>query len=107
MFCFARGLGFADGYFVKAHDVSRLDSQITLRLLHYSTSPSIRVSECPKAGAHADWNFLTLLFQRPGQSGLEICLGREVASDFSIGDEWTKADFEGKFLVPDYSSSLA
>jgi len=105
MLCFARGLGFADDYFVKAHDVSQPDSQTTLRLLHYfAVDKSVRVPEGYfRAGAHADWGFLTLLFQRPGQSGLEICPGREVVSDFGIGDEWTKVDFEGKFPTPDYS----
>lgn len=105
MLCFARGLGFADDYFVKAHDVSQPDSQTTLRLLHYfAIDKSVRVPEGYfRAGAHADWDFLTLLFQRPGQSGLEICPGREVVSDFGIGDEWTKVDFEGKFPTPDYS----
>ena len=105
MLCFARGLGFADDYFVKAHDVSQPDSQTTLRLLHYfAIDKSVRVPEGYfRAGAHADWDFLTLLFQRPGQSGLEICPGREVVSDFGIGDEWTRVDFEGKFLTPDYS----
>jgi len=43
-----------------------------------------------RAGAHADWDFVTLLFQRKGQSGLEICPGREVVTTFGIGDEWTK-----------------
>ncbi|OCL02059.1 Clavaminate synthase-like protein [Glonium stellatum] len=93
MLCFARGLGFADDYFIKAHDVSKLDSQTTLRLLHYfAVDKTVRVPEDHfRAGAHADWDFLTLLFQRPGQSGLEICPGREVVSDFGIGDEWAKS----------------
>lgn len=101
MLCFARGLGFADDYFVKAHDVSQPDSQTTLRLLHYfAVDKSVRVPEGYfRAGAHADWDFLTLLFQRPGQSGLEICPGREVVSDFGIGDEWTKVDFEAGDIV--------
>lgn len=101
MLCFARGLGFADDCFVKAHDVSRPDSQTTLRLLHYfAVDKSVRVPEGYfRAGAHADWGFLTLLFQRPGQSGLEICPGREVVSDFGIGDEWTKVDFEAGDIV--------
>ncbi|PTU24611.1 hypothetical protein P175DRAFT_0528108 [Aspergillus ochraceoroseus IBT 24754] len=36
--------------------------------------------------AHADWDLLTLLFQKAGQSGLEICPGREVVTEFGIGD---------------------
>jgi len=33
-----------------------------------------------------------LLFQRPGQSGLEICPGREVFTEFGRGDVWTKVE---------------
>lgn len=104
MLCFARGLGFADDYFIKAHDVSKLDSQTTLRLLHYfAVDKTVRVPEDHfRAGAHADWDFLTLLFQRPGQSGLEICPGREVVSDFGIGDEWAKS-----ILRPVISSAIS
>ncbi|KAL1637388.1 hypothetical protein SLS56_000526 [Neofusicoccum ribis] len=68
MLCLARGLGFADDYFIKAHDVSRPEAQSVLRLIHYPA-------------------------QDKGQSGLEICPGRESVTEFGIGDEWTKVDF--------------
>jgi isopenicillin N synthase-like dioxygenase len=29
-------------------------------------------------------------FQKDGQDGLEICPGREVVTEFGIGNEWTK-----------------
>lgn len=48
-----------------------------------------------RAGAHADWEFLTVLFQKEGQSGLEIFPGREeVATEFGIGTgvEWTMVE---------------
>lgn len=35
MVCFARGLGFPDDYFVKAHDVTRPEAQSVLRLIYY------------------------------------------------------------------------
>ena len=94
MVCFARGLGFADDYFVKAHDVSRPNAQTVLRALHYfALDPSVPTPEGYfRAGAHADWSFLTLLFQRPGQSGLEICPGRDAFTEFGLGDEWTKVE---------------
>lgn len=94
MLCFARGLGFSDDYFVKAHDVSRPESQTVLRLLHYfEVDKSQKVPEgYYRAGAHVDWDFVTLLFQREGQSGLEICPGREVSTGFGIGDVWTKVE---------------
>lgn len=92
MLCFARGLGFEDDYFIKAHDVRRPESQTVLRLLHYfEVDCSVPVPEgYYRAGAHADWDLLTLLFQKAGQSGLEICPGREAVTSFGIGDVWTK-----------------
>ncbi|KAH8821849.1 putative gibberellin 20 oxidase [Xylogone sp. PMI_703] len=94
MLCFARGLGFEDDYFIKAHDVKRRNCQTVLRLLHYfEVDKSTPVPEnYYRAGAHADWDFITLLFQRAGQSGLEICPGREVVTEFGVGDTWTKVD---------------
>ncbi|TVY32932.1 UPF0676 protein [Lachnellula occidentalis] len=84
----ARGLGFPDDFFVQAHDISRPESQTVLRLLHYfEVDQSVPVpEEYYRAGAHVDWDFITLLFQRPQQSGLEICPGREVSTSFGIGD---------------------
>ncbi|KAK3112056.1 hypothetical protein LTR53_012077, partial [Teratosphaeriaceae sp. CCFEE 6253] len=102
MLCFARGLGFADDYFIKAHDTKRPECQSVLRLLHYfevdKTGGALPASFY-RAGAHADWDLLTLLFQRPGQSGLEICPGREVVTSFGMGDQWTKVDFAAGDIV--------
>lgn len=101
MLCFARGLGFPDDYFIKAHDITRPDCQSVLRLLHYFEVDKNQKSQenFYRAGAHADWDLITLLFQRPGQSGLEICPGREVVTSFGIGDKWTKVDFEPGMIV--------
>lgn len=95
MKCFARGLEFDDDYFIKAHDVSRQESQTVCRLLHYFETPKVANSTGEvfhRAGAHADWDFLTLLFQKAGQSGLEICPGREASTSFGYGDSWTKVE---------------
>ncbi|KAL4784475.1 hypothetical protein BJX76DRAFT_347824 [Aspergillus varians] len=94
MRCFARGLGFPDDFFIQCHDVSRPNAQTTARLLHYFALPENPTDGkvYHRAGAHADWDFLTLLFQKEGQSGLEICPGREVVTEFGIGDEWTKVE---------------
>jgi isopenicillin N synthase-like dioxygenase len=94
MVCFARGLGFPDDFFIKAHDISRPESQTVLRLLHYfEVDQSVPVPEGYfRAGPHVDWDFITLLFQRAGQSGLEICPGREASTAFGIGDVWTKVE---------------
>ncbi|KAI8966155.1 Clavaminate synthase-like protein [Daldinia sp. FL1419] len=94
MVCFARGLGFPDKYFVQAHDVKRPGAQTVLRLLKYfALDPAAPTPEgYYRAGAHADWDFVTLLFQRPGQGGLEICPGREAFTEFGLGDTWTPVE---------------
>ena len=93
MICFAKGLGFPDDFFIKCHDVSQSDSQTVARLLHYFPTPENTTGEVyHRAGAHTDWDFVTLLFQKAGQSGLEICPGREVSTSFGYGDTWTKVN---------------
>lgn len=94
MVCFARGLGFPDDFFVGAHDVTKEDSQTVARLLHYFAAPeaSNDGQVHHRAGAHTDWDFITLLFQKAGQSGLEICPGREATSTFGQGDVWTRVE---------------
>lgn len=102
MVCFARGLGFDDDYFVKAHDVSRPESQTVARLLHYFETPQTANPTGEvfhRAGAHTDWSFLTLLFQKAGQSGLEICPGREVSTSFGYGDVWTKVEPQPNAII--------
>ncbi len=101
MICFARGLGFPEQYFVEAHDVSKEESQTVLRLLRYfEVDKTVPVpEEYYRAGPHVDWDFITLLFQRAGQSGLEICPGREASTEFGLGDTWTKvAPAEGEIV---------
>ncbi|TGD74594.1 isopenicillin N synthase family oxygenase [Mangrovimicrobium sediminis] len=75
---FARKLGFADDFFTAAHDPSSPRYQSTLRLLHYFGSEG---GDTPggqwRAGAHTDFDCLTLLFQRDGQGGLQVCPGKE------------------------------
>ncbi|CAG8981202.1 hypothetical protein HYALB_00013863 [Hymenoscyphus albidus] len=101
MLCFARGLGFEDNYFKKHHDITRSESQTVLRLLHYYTINQDVPTPFSyhRAGAHVDWSFLTLLFQHAGQSGLEICPGREVSTAFGTGDVWTKVEPEEGEIV--------
>ncbi|ATY61352.1 oxidoreductase domain containing [Cordyceps militaris] len=94
MVCFARGLGFPDDFFVAAHDITKEDSQTVARLLHYFAAPEASNDGqiYHRAGAHTDWDFITLLFQKAGQSGLEICPGREAASTFGHSDVWTRVE---------------
>lgn len=56
-------------------------------MLHYhDITGKTFPAEYWRAGAHTDFDTLTLLFQRPGENGLEICPGREVSTDFAVGD---------------------
>lgn len=90
---FAVALGFPEDYFEQAHRVTESDAQNTLRLLHYH---NIEGAEFPpaywRAGAHTDFDCLTLLFQRTGEPGLEVCPGREAHTSFAQGDGWTPVE---------------
>lgn len=82
--------------------MSRENIQSVLRLLHYfPCDPEKTLKEdYHRAGPHADWDFITLLFQaEAGMSGLEICPGREAVTEFGIGDTWTEVGFgEGEIV---------
>ncbi|BFZ54745.1 hypothetical protein PYCC9005_001782 [Savitreella phatthalungensis] len=69
---FAIGLELNDvDFFSRRHNAERL-SGTTLRLLYYpELKHELRDGEA-RAGAHTDYGSMTLLFQKPGQSGLEI-----------------------------------
>ncbi|KAK9865829.1 hypothetical protein WJX84_009561 [Apatococcus fuscideae] len=101
--CFAQGLGFPANYFDPHHDVTRGDCQQTLRCLFYHGKTDADVKAAAglwRAGAHTDFDTLTLLFQRPGEKGLEMCAGRQACTDFAAGDEWTPVDpIEGAIAV--------
>lgn len=80
--CFASKLGFSEDFFFEAHDPNSQQYQSTLRLLHYYATDGITDvnKECWRAGAHTDFDCLTLLFQRTGQGGLQVCPGKEAES---------------------------
>ncbi len=42
-----------------------------------------------RAGAHTDFDCLTLLYQQDGGDGLEVCPGREAHTSFAQADDWT------------------
>ncbi|CAI7640937.1 unnamed protein product [Penicillium pancosmium] len=85
--CFARALGFEEDYFKIANDPSQPDCLTQLRLIHYPQSD--KAIGTWRAGSHTDIGCLTLLFQRDGEDGLEICPGRESHSSFASGDIFT------------------
>jgi isopenicillin N synthase-like dioxygenase len=77
--CFAEKLGFDRDFFTRAHDPARDTYQSTLRLLHYyaiAPEDQHRLGLW-RAGAHTDFDCLTLLYQREGQGGLQVCPGKE------------------------------
>jgi len=79
--CFAVKLGFAPDFFTDCHDPLSPDYQSTLRLLHYMQMVDAKPEDYQtwRAGAHTDFDCLTLLHQRPGQGGLQLCPGKESA----------------------------
>ncbi|CEG64694.1 hypothetical protein RMATCC62417_01623 [Rhizopus microsporus] len=88
--CLALGLGFEQDFFTQSHDITKSDCLNTLRCLHYhDITGQTFPPEYWRAGAHTDFDTLTLLLQRPGEDGLEVCPGREVSTEFGHGDSWT------------------
>ncbi len=85
----ARMLGFDESFFAERHDPASPDYQSTLRLLHYFplTEHDLGV-DVWRAGAHTDYDCLTLLHQRPGQHGLQVCPGAD-AADPKVPLGWT------------------
>ena len=80
--CFATKLGFAEDFFTIAHDPAQRSYQSTLRLLHYFAIDPLQRDALGlwRAGAHTDFDCLTLLFQRAGQGGLQLLPGKDAAS---------------------------
>ncbi|KAG2198763.1 hypothetical protein INT47_010549 [Mucor saturninus] len=76
--CFAIGLGFPQDFFKRCHDISQPDCLNSLRCIRYAQDinqtshkrlPNI---EAYRTEAHTNINTFSLLFQQPGQDGLEI-----------------------------------
>lgn len=88
--CFAERLGFERDFFTHAHARHAPDYQSTLRLLHYLPLDRDALADASlwRAGAHTDFDCLTMVFQREGQGGLQVCPGHEVAGG-DQGPAWT------------------
>jgi isopenicillin N synthase-like dioxygenase len=87
--CFALKLGFKPDFFTECHDPLSPEYQSTLRLLHYMPMLDAKPEDYKawRAGAHTDFDCLTLLHQRVGQGGLQLCPGKE-----SDELEWTDVE---------------
>ncbi|KAL4802250.1 hypothetical protein BDV18DRAFT_64067 [Aspergillus unguis] len=73
----ALGLNISPAFFTSAHDPRRGPTGCILRYLYYPSISAPQTAEYDhavdvRAGAHSDYGSITLLFQRPGQPGLEI-----------------------------------
>ncbi|MGP9822383.1 isopenicillin N synthase family dioxygenase [Salinarimonas sp. NSM] len=77
--CFAERLGFERDFFTRAHDRRQPDYQSTLRLLHYLpvAERDLADERLWRAGAHTDFDCLTMVFQRDGQGGLQVSPGKD------------------------------
>ncbi|KQS58653.1 2OG-Fe(II) oxygenase [Geodermatophilus sp. Leaf369] len=89
--CFADRLGLPRDFFATVHDPASAQYQSCLRLIHYMAFPE-DLLDTPgtwRAGAHTDFDCLTLLFQREGQGGLQVLPGAEAARPSDDGYAWT------------------
>lgn len=94
--CFADRLGFERDFFTKAHNPEAPDYQSTLRLLHYFGLDNAAGVDKEKwrAGAHTDFDCLTLLYQQEGQAGLQVCPGKE-----ALSGEWTPVEPKSELIT--------
>ncbi|KAI9894315.1 MAG: hypothetical protein M1814_003071 [Vezdaea aestivalis] len=105
---FAEGLEIADSaggktWFSSRHDPEKGQSGSILRLLFYPFTPSPVSQAEPisvvRAGAHSDYGSVTLLFQRPGQPGLEIQMPDGSWAKVPVTPTGTEADAGSPILV--------
>ena len=84
--CFAERLGFERDFFTRAHDRGHEEYQSTLRLLHYLPLPEGTTPDASiwRAGAHTDFDCLTMVFQQENQGGLQVSPGKDAEGK---GDE--------------------
>jgi len=104
---FGLGLSIAppqggSSWFSSRHSRSLGPSGCTLRLLYYPSIPE-SVDYQPevdiRAGAHSDYGSITLLFQRPGQPGLQILKTGGTWAPVPVTPEGTEDDPSPPILV--------
>ncbi len=78
--CFADKLSLGSDFFTDGHDPLAAEYQSTLRLIHYLGMEDAKPEDFKfwRAGAHTDFDCLTLLHQNTGQGGLQLCPGKDV-----------------------------
>lgn len=76
--CFADKLGFDHDFFAKVHQRQSAHYQSTLRMLHYLPMDTVPQDQNHwRAGAHTDFDCLTMVFQQQGQGGLQVAAGKD------------------------------
>ncbi|SPO28686.1 probable fatty alcohol oxidase [Ustilago trichophora] len=108
MECFAQGLDLPISTFTQGTvDPGQGDSQSTLRLLHYHSVEGKEFGDnFWRAGSHADFDVLTMLFQRTGEGGLEVCPGRQVVGDYGHGNIWKNVEAKSDRIVCNIGDQL-
>ena len=112
--CFALKMGFAEDFFTRAHDPDSDQYQSTLRLIHYMSMENAKPEDFKawRAGAHSDFDCLTILHQKEGEGGLQVCPGKDAASGqwtdvppglYALGPHASEPDLE---RVPSNSSRI-
>jgi isopenicillin N synthase-like dioxygenase len=89
-------------FFASRHLPSQGPSGTTLRLLHYPSLPESADYQPEvdiRAGAHSDYGSITLLFQRPGQPGLEILTAENEWAPVAVTPPGTEQDPGPPILV--------
>ncbi|KAH7920597.1 Clavaminate synthase-like protein [Leucogyrophana mollusca] len=108
MECFADALGLPTDTFTEATvDPGVGDSQTSCRFLHYYDLGGKGYDPNRwRCGAHTDFALLTLLFQRPGEFGLEVCPGREFVGDHDMGNTWVPVEAKEGHIVCNIGDQL-
>ncbi|KAL4796005.1 putative oxidoreductase [Aspergillus venezuelensis] len=103
----ALGLKISPSFFTEAHDPKQGSTGCILRYLYYPSvsAPSTKSYDHEtdvRAGAHSDYGSITLLFQRPGQPGLEIRTpeGGWAPVPVEPGNTSSSSDKEGEYAFP-------
>ncbi|KAK9785768.1 hypothetical protein WJX73_000838 [Symbiochloris irregularis] len=88
-----QALKVEQGYFVKMLDLQQGNNPSILAWNTYPPKPATAIAQGKefRLHAHADTDFLTLVFQRPGEPGLEVSPGRSTLADERLGKDLTGA----------------
>jgi isopenicillin N synthase-like dioxygenase len=88
-------VGVSTTFFREAFRRQSKHYNATLRMLNYFPAKPYMVGpNYWRAGAHTDFGFITLLFQRAGQAGLQVCSGSD-----QLTDEWIPVEADDQSIV--------